>query len=408
MEYLSVYGWALLIVAGAVAAILIYVNLPTAVTSSACRFSEGFYCNGVIFGTGNNQTLMVVSVTNKLQYAMMDPNLIVAFGGQNQTVSGSCFPNYLASGGSAVCEVPLSSSNKVNIGQYLASSVYLKAKYCGPTVNNCTSPPSETYIGNVQTHATTLVSPDVGLTLTVANTTNPASPNVRDALSAQVIMLGYPLKGATVNFTENDSSYNLTPKIIISDSAGNATSYISGSATGKVNITATYAGMSASLVVTFTQAAQTTTSTTSTSTISPTSSTSTTSTSSTSSTSSTATTTIQPTISLDLNPYDTCSYVTTHLDKNCSSGVRTLGIVNVSWIITNPAPSTTCSVYVNRNTIDTGLGSSGYVHTSPPPADFGTAGTENTTSEIIGVSCSGTGWGGSKSAYAYMYAYNDS
>ncbi len=288
LEYISVYGWSLLIVAGVLAFLLIYVNLPTTISPSSCRFSDGFYCNAVVLSTNTIAGNMVVmmAITNKQQYAIVNPELIIHVNNKNYTNTNSCFPNYVVSGGSIICNLTLPINAK--LGQYFANNVYIKADYCGLTINNCTNPPPLVYVGNIRSHASFSVPPKITFTLTAKNLTNPSRFNVKDPLYATVKLSGYPLRSATVNFSVSPAKYTTEPKITATSISGVSTSYVFGSIPGKAVITAHYAGYTASATVTFVYIPITTTSTTSTSSTS-TSSTSSTSTSSTSSTSTSST-----------------------------------------------------------------------------------------------------------------------
>ncbi len=65
-------------------------------------------------------------------------------------------------------------------------------------------------------------------------------------------MLGYPITGATVNFTANQSFVSIKPNPTTTDSNGNAFSYASSTQTGNVKITAAFAGSSANVIINFT------------------------------------------------------------------------------------------------------------------------------------------------------------
>ena len=51
MEYLTTYGWAILIVAIVVAILYFYTSVPSNIVNNSCTFVSGAYCNDMIIGT---------------------------------------------------------------------------------------------------------------------------------------------------------------------------------------------------------------------------------------------------------------------------------------------------------------------------------------------------------------------
>ena len=302
VEYLSIYGWALLIIAAMFSMLIIYVTLPQSIAPSRCTISVGFYCNAVVFGTNatTQNITIAMAITNKLSLPMDSPNLTITYDGTNYT--GSCSPAYLPPGASSVCEFKI--PQKARLGDYVSSPIYITAKNCGLAVNSsCASAPKEVYAGNMQAHATTYVSPNVSLTLS-ANTTSPIQGH-KVKITAYVTLLGYPIGGGVVNFTVNNPNFTISPQSALT-SSGYAYSNLFGVGIGTVKVTGTYASVSKNLTFTFAKAPttpttiSTTTSTitsTTTSTTTPTTisiSTTTPTTTSTSTSTSTSTTTVPP------------------------------------------------------------------------------------------------------------------
>ncbi len=251
IEYLSTYGWALLIIAGVLSFLLVYVNVPTTLSPSSCKFSDGFYCNAVVLSTNtlSENTVVMMVITNKQRYAITNPDLIVNLNNKNYTGTNTCIPSYVVSGGSIICNLTLPVNTK--LGQYLMSSIYIKADYCGLTTNNCQNPPSLTYVGNMKSHVSISTYPKITITLTAENATNPAQSNVKDPLYATVKLSDYPLRGATVTFSVTPAIYTAEPTLTATSISGSSASYVSGSASGNAIITAHYAGYMASTTVTF-------------------------------------------------------------------------------------------------------------------------------------------------------------
>lgn len=106
----------------------------------------------------------------------------------------------------------------------------------------CSSCKAVQFSGNTQNPFT--------ITLTVANASQPATGS-QDKLTATVYFLGSPYQGATVNFTEFPTTATLVPTKVVTDSNGNAVSYISSRTTGNVIVYANYSTYSANVVIYF-------------------------------------------------------------------------------------------------------------------------------------------------------------
>ncbi|MGC8652203.1 MAG: hypothetical protein ACP5UH_03060, partial [Candidatus Micrarchaeia archaeon] len=255
MEYLVTYGWAILLVSIVIALLYLYVIVPKVVVPASCNFVSGAYCNDLVLGTNTitHATELAVFLTNTQPYPMQNPQLYVKVNNITSTL-GKCSPNFVLPGGAIICNmtVPVSTS----LGMFISGSIYLNATYCGLAPNytvthSCANAPRQTYSGSFNAHAAPLVSTTSKISITAANATNPAN-NAKDRLTATVDMLGYPLKGASVNFTENSTAYSLQPNLTTTNTNGQALSYIWGTAIGNVKVSADYAGLPpASVVIDF-------------------------------------------------------------------------------------------------------------------------------------------------------------
>ncbi len=255
IEYISTYAWALIIIVIVIAALLIYVNLPTSLAQSRCSFAIGFDCNAFVLGTNTitHNITVATAISNRLPEPIENPSLVINLAGSNYT--GTCTPSYLPPGGSGTCIFNITA--KANLGQYFSSSIYIKADYCGVSPTGCSSPAPEVYIGSEQSHASIFVSPNVTINLNVKN--NPAPTNALDPIYAQVYMLGYPIRGALVNFTTNNTNYTTAPSSELTSSSGFVNSTLTGSDPGEVLLTASYGSYSKIKTVTFVYVPTTTT-----------------------------------------------------------------------------------------------------------------------------------------------------
>jgi len=254
MEYLTTYGWAILIVGVITAILYLYSTTPTTIVPASCVFISGVYCNAMVIGVNptTHATTVALFLTNSQPYPLANPYLFVQLNGANST-GISCSPHYALAAGSMVCILPL--STKTSLGQFLAGRAYLNATYCGLNPNYshsnlCKGSPKETYAGRFQSHVEPLINTNSTITLTVQNSTQPAN-NAHDPLIATVKLLGYPLRGATVNFTTNSIGYTISPNYTTTNTTGKALSAIWGSKTGNVVVTASYAGLNATANIVF-------------------------------------------------------------------------------------------------------------------------------------------------------------
>ena len=253
LEYLTSYAWAILIIAVVTALFYLYIQTPSALPST-CTFINGFYCKDILLqsNTITHNTFLTVALTNAQAYAIGNPKLYVGINATN-TTTFSCSPQFVLPGGSIICNanVPINT----NLGMLLAGDMYLNATYCGLLGNyiytsNCVGGPKETYHGTFTGHTETQISTSPSIVLTAANLTQYAT-NGKDPLSATVKLNGYPIAGATVNFTINNQAYAVTPSLTDTNSSGMALSYVYGLSVGSVVVTATYAGLSNSITIQF-------------------------------------------------------------------------------------------------------------------------------------------------------------
>ncbi|MDE1833212.1 MAG: hypothetical protein KGH58_02215 [Candidatus Micrarchaeota archaeon] len=254
MEYLTTYGWAILIMAVVTAILYLYSTTPSTVVPTSCVFISGVYCNAMVIGTNTitHATTVALFLTNSQPYPLASPSIYAQLNGAN-TTQASCSPNYVIQAGSMVCVLNL--PTKTSLGQFLAGKLYLEATYCGINTNYsrsnlCSGAPKETYSGSFTSHVEPLINTNTTITLTAQNSTQLAN-NAKDPLIATVKLLGYPLSGATVNFTANVPGYSISPNYTTTNSTGKALSYIWGTTAGNVLVTATYAGVSANTTIHF-------------------------------------------------------------------------------------------------------------------------------------------------------------
>lgn len=255
MEYLVTYSWAILIITIVVAILYFYYSIPTQIVSNSCTFVNGAYCTDFIIGTNTatHNTTLGFFLTNLQSYPLVNPKMYAHVGNSN-SIAYDCSPHVVLPGGSMICVVNVSTST--SIGSFLSGSLYLNATNCGLSASsylathNCSKAVNQTYTGSFVGHAAGLVSTKSSITLTASNYTQSAN-GALDQLNATVTLLGYPLNGGTVNFTVNNTAFSVSPNMTNTNVKGVAVSDLSGNSAGGVLVTASYAGLSSSIVVKF-------------------------------------------------------------------------------------------------------------------------------------------------------------
>ncbi len=299
IEYIVIYGIAILIIAAVIVIITTSTAAPNLIVPSSCNFVDGLSCHDIIVETNaiTHSTTIALALSNPLSYAVYNTIVFTNIAGQN-SVGTSCLPSYVPPGGSIVCIFPADYNSIVN--QFVSGTIYANLSYCGLSLANqqgqCNSETQE-YVAYFTSHAQPDTSaPQISLTVI------PASPYAYingppDKVTAELKITGYPVQNEEISFTENDPIYSVNPSLSLTDSAGDAVSYVSGTTVGNDLITATFSDVSANTVVQFIspgtppQKSSTTTTSTSTTTSSTTSTSTTSSTTSSSTSSSTSTTT---------------------------------------------------------------------------------------------------------------------
>ncbi len=159
IDFLITYSWVILILGVIVGILFIYVSMPTAIVPDQCTFENGANCIDILL-TINSSTKISefeVLVSNTQQYPVLNPSLIVSINGVN--ASGSCDPNFLLSGGEALCVVNM--PIELSVGALESGNLYLVQKDCAAinTFNEseCGAVPAQTFLGHFTVHATTVL-----------------------------------------------------------------------------------------------------------------------------------------------------------------------------------------------------------------------------------------------------------
>jgi hypothetical protein len=268
IEYLAMYGIAVLVILVALVFLYSFLTLPSTSVPNTCQFTQAAICVDSVIGTNTvtSNTAVALFIENTEDYAMTSPNVIVRIGSSNSSLYGTqCQPNYIKPGGVVLCLVNL--TQKTAVDTMLNGNLYLIANNCGiSNGSNCVGAMRETYVGTFSGHTQAIES--YRPSITISSTQNTLPPNGQKAiLIANVSFLGSRVTGATVNFTADNtvpilggeicgSTNTMIPCSSFSNSNGQGTaqSNIWSFRPVVVKVYATFAGASASLTIVFNNA----------------------------------------------------------------------------------------------------------------------------------------------------------
>ena len=250
LEYFLVYGWALLLAVIIAILLYIFVFAPSAITPNSCFFAYGAYCQDMIFGSNSISSKIALFLTNTQQYPIINPQVSLNISNIG-IVNGKCLPSYVSPGGAIICNVTLPTT-AISTGTLVSGKLYLSAIPC-PSGNAtaCSSSQKQTYVGNFNSHASPLLtSTTLSISVSAANST--ATIGIPDEIIANVKLLGYPISGATINFTANQS-VKFNPSIATTDSSGDAYTELTSLQQGKIKVYASFGNVSANTTINFLQ-----------------------------------------------------------------------------------------------------------------------------------------------------------
>ncbi len=248
IEFLTTYGWAILVIAIMISFLYFFVLAPPNVVPTQCTTSSELHCEDIVFGANQLLSKTVLFLTNAQLYPIENPSVSINVSGVG-VGSGSCTPNYVLPGGAIICNVTF--SKPLHYGSLVDGKIILDGNLCtNLATNGCTSPQSQAYQGNFNAHVVPILS-QTGLNVTMVA----RGPFLADGslykITAIVKLLGYPLQGATVNFTVVNNHGVLSQQYVTTGSDGNATTYVSSTTSGNTTINATFGGHTNTTTITF-------------------------------------------------------------------------------------------------------------------------------------------------------------
>ncbi|MFP3289079.1 MAG: Ig-like domain-containing protein [Candidatus Micrarchaeota archaeon] len=250
LEYFLVYGWALLLALIVAVLLYIFIFAPSAIAPNSCSFAYGAYCQDMILGSNSISSKIALFLTNTQQYPIINPQVSINISNIG-TVNGKCLPSYVLPGGAIICNVTMP-IKAISTGTLVSGKLYLSAIPCpSGNITTCTSGQRQTYVGNFNSHAAPLLaSTTLSISISAANST--ATIGIPDELIATVKLLGYPISGATVNFTAN-KTVKFNPSVATTDSSGDASTQLTSLQQGKIKVYASFGNVSANTTINFLQ-----------------------------------------------------------------------------------------------------------------------------------------------------------
>ncbi|MDE1850413.1 MAG: pentapeptide repeat-containing protein [Candidatus Micrarchaeota archaeon] len=249
-EYISTYIWGFLVAAIAIAALYLYLSVPSSITPSSCSFSSGPYCQDLVLGSNAMLSKMAIFLTNTQEYPIINPSLQIKMAGF-APATGTCVPNVILPGGAIVCNVTIGSAISKS-ASVSGRTVFSYTSCPGGNSTYCQDNPRQSFPGSFSTRASgLLLTPTVTLTLTVQNSTEGIGSGPLDKVIATVRLLGLPLAGATVNFAANSLGAVLSSPVSTTDANGNVYFYISSSQLGFTAVSVIFANSIANKTILF-------------------------------------------------------------------------------------------------------------------------------------------------------------
>ncbi len=258
LEFIFNYAWAFIIIAIVLGVFIYFLGLPSTIIPTQCYFGTGITCRGMIISSNAispQYTSINMIFVNAQPYDLELPTNVLFSMSQYGLIHGSCTPQNAIEGGAILCGG--TTSEYISNTTLLKGTVAVYTEIClTGTENNCHSERPTTYVGNFSEYVGQHTSNLPANVLLSASATS-ISSGTQIALTAYVTMLGIPLEGGLVAFSTNAlrscsscSQYaTATPEYALANTAGDATSYFNAVAEGSYLVTASFAGVSNSIII---------------------------------------------------------------------------------------------------------------------------------------------------------------
>ncbi len=181
-EFITTYGWAILILAVVIIMLYYFVSIPTTAVPNQCKFVYGTNCQGVVATSANGITKITMVMTNSQNFPIFNPQVRFATDSYGN-LSSTCLPssNIIQPGGEMICNmtVPV----YVAPGTTITGTTYLSVTACpSGDENNCQPKQVQTYKGSIITRVTSQTN-NIHLTSTSTSSTSTSSTSTSTTTS---------------------------------------------------------------------------------------------------------------------------------------------------------------------------------------------------------------------------------
>ena len=182
VEFLTVYGYVLLILALVISVLIIYISLPKSILPLQCVAYNSFSCVDAVYGIDNlNGASSLLVFTGK----MTVPGVVNITGfsstmSSNPSIYGYCEPSLVTEGENFYCVAGYTFTPKITSNYYATFKIV--GNYCTPVANNpffldCPGSSNYSWTGNMRITATNVsIKATAYVPLTITNTQDEATP----------------------------------------------------------------------------------------------------------------------------------------------------------------------------------------------------------------------------------------
>ena len=237
IEFLTTYGWAILILMIVLAFAFYLLSSQASITSTICTINSGFKCTEFLVESNTISSTVLFFLNNIQQYPVKGTTVTANISSIG-TVTAKCIPNFVLPGGDMLCTGSLSQtfSNTLSIGGKISVNSTVCTDISNPI--SCNKKYPINYSGTLYTRVVGYAPQQCSISIS-SNTESPGI-NILYPVHAIVKMNNNPIPGATVNFSSTSSSLKISPSFINTETNGTATTYVTSTSTGSNTITASF------------------------------------------------------------------------------------------------------------------------------------------------------------------------
>ncbi len=157
IEFLTTYGWAILIISIIFLIFYFFVVAPSVVVPNQCTFSTSVTCRALIIGSNSLSSTVAIFLTNSQEYQIETPSVTFNITGIG-SISGTCATLSALPGGAIICSANI--PKPLNEGSLARGIVYAEEHVCTNIgTASCPNTAKEVYIGTFQSHTVPMLNP---------------------------------------------------------------------------------------------------------------------------------------------------------------------------------------------------------------------------------------------------------